>query len=723
MTASLPPDAEAPIRNRGCGGIFFALMLLIGAVWGAALGGVVLVLEDANTVIEALEGFRPKVGSKIFSADGDLLGEFSIEERHLVRLTDIPLHVQKAFLATEDDLFYQHRGVRFDAYINAARYLITTGRTRGGSGITQQVVRNVETLGVGLDVTLMRKLREAIVALQVERYFTKDEIVELYLNQIFLGISAYGVEAAARQYFGVGCEDLTIGEAAVLAGLTRAPNVNNPIANLDNALTRRGIVLDQMLENGFIDQAQHDAAMAEDLAAEVLTPEKRAQLRADGRGIWAPNRFKAPYFSEEIRRFALNQFAVDELFEEGLEIRTTIDMRMQRAAERILLTALDTFDAKKLDTLTKQGHEEDFVPVSGGLICIDNRPGNEGFVRAMVGGRDFDKEKYNTVTQARRQPGSSVKPFVWAAAIANGMTPSTVIVDAPFGRKDGAGQLWSPKNFDGKYNGPITLRHALEKSVNVVSVKLVERLGFNVVRSYLQSCGIRTPIDDSAGLTIGLGTPEVTLLDHCTAYSVFAHNGMRYDPVMVTDIRNRDGLARYNYKDYQTTEQAMAPAVAYVVTHMMQGVCTPDSEVPAPTGRRTEALGRPRAGKTGTTNSSRNVWFCGVTPDFTCVVWVGYRDNRPLGRGLDYTGGHLACPIWTDFMIEAHKGLPVHEFTVPDGVTFYNIHRVSGLAGGKYPEAYVNGTQPPAEWTGDVEEAVESEEEAPELEGQLLGEI
>lgn len=724
MSASRPEFPDPP-RNTGCGGLFFLVMLAIGAAWGAALGGFAVVLEDANEVIAALEDFRPKVGSKIYSADGELLGEFSIEERHLVRLTDIPLHVQKAFLATEDHLFYQHRGVRLDAYVNILVYLLRTGRTRGGSGITQQTVRNVETLGVGLDVSVMRKIREAIVALQVERYFTKDEILELYLNQIFLGISAHGVEAAARQYFGKPAQELTLGEAAVLAGLTRSPNRNNPITSLENATARMAEVLRQMHEAGFITAEERQAALGEDIGGAVITPERRAQLRAEGRGIWAPNRFQAPYFSEEIRRFALRQFGVEEVFEEGLEIRTTLDMRIQRAAERVLLTALDEFDRKRLESLQKAGREEEFVPVSGGLVCLDNRPGQEGFVRAMVGGRDFDKEKYNTATQAKRQPGSSIKPFVWAAAIGSGMTPSSVVVDAPFQRRDGAGRIWEPKNFDGKFNGPVTLRYSLEKSVNIVSVKLVERLGVNVVRSYLQSAGIRTPIDDAAGLTIGLGTPEVTLLDQAVAYSVFAQNGMRYDPVMVQDIQNRDGLVRYDYRDYRTSEQAMDPRVAFVVGHMMRGICVADAEVPDPTGRRTAPLERPRAGKTGTTNQSRNTWFCGYTPEFTAIVWIGYRDNRPLGRGLDYTGGRLACPIWTDFMVEIHKGLPVQEFPVPEGVEFHNIHRVRGTAGGRYREAYIAGNPPPGEWRGEVERAIEHTEtgDVPEMNDLLFGQI
>ena len=707
-------EAQKPVRrNRGCAFIFFGLMLVVGSLFGAALGVFVWVLEDAKSTIEALEDFRPKVGSKVYSADGELLGEFAIEQRQAIRLCDMPLHLQKAFVATEDDKFYEHKGVRPDAIVNAVRYAVETGNVRGGSTITQQVVRNVDTLNVGLERTLWRKLREAIVALQVEREFTKDEILELYLNQIFLGISAYGVEAASQQYFSKSCRDVTIGEAAMLAGLARRPNSQEPIHNFGNALTRRNIVLGQMLENKFISQEEYDRALAEDLAQSVITPEERAELEAAGKGVWAPNQFEAPYFVEEIRGFILNEYGKEQVFQEGLEIHTTLDMRLQRAAEKALLSHLDDFDEKKLEQLKKQDKEDEFVPVSGGLVCIDNREPYRGYVRAMVGGRDFETQKYNTVTQAQRQPGSSVKPFVWAAAIASGMTPSTVVVDEPFVRIDGAGNPWSPKNFSSKFNGPMAIRNALERSVNIVSVKLVEQLGPPLVASYLQRCGITTPIDPSVGLTIGLGTPDVRLIDHCVAYSCFPNGGVRYDPMMVTEILNRDGIVRYRGADYARSEQVVDPKVAYVVTHMLQGVCTPGKGW-NPTGWRTHVLERPRGGKTGTTNESRNVWFCGFTADYTTVVWIGYRDNRPLGRGSHYTGGGLACPVWVEFMLAAEEGLPVKEFEVPSGIDFFPIDRIHGTLGGDYQEAYIKGTMPPTEWVEYNPQEIEN------LEQQLL---
>lgn len=686
-------DDPLPKRRRGCAGIFFLIVLVVGAMWGTGLGLFVWIVEDARNTIAALESFRPPVGSKVYSADGELLGEFTTEKRELIALNEIPLFLQKAFIATEDEKFFEHKGVRIEAIISAALSTLQ-GHKRGGSGITQQLVRNVKELGVGKEDSMQRKVREAVVSLQVEQRFTKDEILELYLNLIPLGISAWGVEAAAHQYFGRSCRELSLSECAMIAGLARTPNKNEPFHNFENARGRRDIVLKQMFDNGFITKAQCDAAVAEDLAAGLLTPEKREELRAARKGIFTQN--KAPYFVEEIRRFVLAKYQQNEVFADGLEIQTTLDMRMQRAAEEAMFAAQDEFDKKKRDALEKAGKLEEFVPVAGALLCIDNRPPYQGFVRAMVGGRDFAKEKFNNATQARRQPGSSVKPFVWSAAIASGYTPSTIVVDEPVQFASGSGKPWAPQNFSGKFMGAIPLRQALEQSVNVVSVKLVDHLGVPLVRSYLQRCGITTPIDDSIGLTLALGSPVVTILDQCVAYSCFANGGVRNDPVMVTEIRNRDGLSRYDYNAFVKREQAMDAKVAYVVTHMLEGVCEPDAKRGYyPTGHRTKVLGRPRGGKTGTTNESRNVWFCGFTPDFTCVVWLGYSDNRSLGHGREFTGGSLACPIWTKFMMAAEEGLPIRDFDVPSGITFFNIERLSGVEGGDYKEAYITGTAPP----------------------------
>ena len=720
------PTPLRRMHSRGCGFVFFLFMMVVAAVWGAALGLFVKHLDDAKDQVVALDEYRPKVGSKIYSSEdgyrGELLGEYNIEYRQLVNLSDIPLYLQKAFIATEDDKFYQHKGVRPDAIVNAALHILRTGDIRGGSTITQQLVRDVETVtGVSREQTLERKMREAVVALQVEREFTKDEILELFLNKSFLGGSAYGVEAAAQQYFGKSCRDLTLGESAVIAGILRSPNNRRPDRYPERATAVRNVVLGQMLENGFITQDEHDAAIKENVAEQVMTKEEREAKLQRGVGTLLPNHFLAPYFVEEMRQRAVRtmpQYVDKErLLEQGLEITATLDMRLQRAAEDALYRELDAFDEKKKKDLEKQGRMDEFEPVTGAIVCIDNRPGKEGFVRAMVGGRDWEKEKYNTVTQARRQPGSSVKPFVWAAALEerrkNNLTAASIILDESFVSYDALGRTWNPKNFDGKYKGPVTLRFALERSINTVSVRLVDRVKMPVVRSYIEKAGFEIPIDDSVGLTLGLGTHQVTVLEQCLAYACFANGGMYHPAVFIEEIKDRDGIPLYQTSPddevRRLQHRAFNPDLAYLMTYLLEGVATYG------TGARSRDLDRPRAGKTGTTNDARDVWFCGFTPYYTCVVWIGYRDNRSLGSGANYTGGRRACPVWTEFMVKAHEGLPVKDFEAPTGqyaVDTFNVARqTSGGWGGEFPEVFLKGTHPPASRA--------EEEEARRLEEQM----
>ncbi|MCH7960203.1 MAG: PBP1A family penicillin-binding protein [Candidatus Hydrogenedentes bacterium] len=697
-------ERDAPrARVRGCAPVLFIMALVVAAAWGACLGVFVWILEDAEETLKALDDFRPKIGSKVYSFDAEQLAEFTIEARQLISLNEMPLILQKAFIATEDDTFYGHKGVRPLAVVSAAVDALRTGNMRGASTITQQIVRNIEKTGITKEVTISRKLREMVVSLQMEREFTKDEILEMYLNQIFLGVSAYGVEAACQQYFMKSASELTLGECAMLAGLTRSPNRNNPFRSPENARARRDIVLRQMYVNGLITEAEREAAVAESVDDSVVTREERAALLAESGVRTGSKQFLAPYFVEEVRQFMSHPPAPyevnarpDELFEGGLEIHTTLDMRLQQAAETILHKALDVFDADKLEALEKEGKADEFVPVSGALICLDVRPGYEGFIRAMVGGRDFETKKFNMATQALRQPGSSVKPFVWLTAIDNGMTPSDIIVDEEFIQIDYMGNLWQPKNFGNKFRGPVSLRHGLENSINIVSIKLVDRFKMPLVRSYLRSAGFKQPISDAVGLTIGLGTSVTTVLDQAECYSTLALGGIHVDPIMITEVRDRDGLIRFDYRTFQKKERVFEEDAVYSVVHLMEGVCQPDiARSYYPSGHRTAALKRPRAGKTGTTNESWDAWFCGFTPAFVCVVWIGYEDNRPLGD--KFTGGRLASPIWTDFMIVAHEGVPVREFRIPAGVEFYNVNRKTGLAGGDFREAFIRGAEPPTQ--------------------------
>jgi len=352
---------------------------------------------------------------------------------------------------------------------------------------------------------------------------------------------------------------------------------------------------------------------------------------------------------------------------------------------------LDEFDERKLESLERAGRADEFVPVSGALVTLDNRPGYEGYVRALVGGRDWATQKFNTVTQAKRQPGSSVKPYVWSAAIAQGMTPSHLELDEPFVRMDpGSRRPWAPKNFDGKFMGPVTLRTALERSQNIISVKLVERLGLPLVKSYMQRAGIRqTEIPDHIYLSLALGAAETTVLEQAVAYSTYAKNGVYAKPTFLREIRTPDGFVSWESRP-ELEPDAIPANVAYVMTYLMEGVARYGTGATP-----TAAFDRPKAGKTGTTNDSRDAWFCGYSPQYTTVVWIGYRDNRSLGRGLDYTGGRLAAPVWAEFMVRAHENLPVVDFEAPEGVTFFNVAKQSGLEGGSFREAFLDGTRPP----------------------------
>lgn len=698
-------DSEG-IKPRGCGLLFFSGMILIGAIWGAFLGAFVYVLEDSEDIVNSVEEFRPKIGSRVVASDRSEMGEFTLETRKLVPLNQIPLKLQKAFIATEDDTFYTHKGVRPLALTKAVLDALRTNHLRGASTITQQIVRNIDNTGITKEQTVQRKLREMLAALQLERKYTKDEILEMYLNQIFLGVSAHGVESASRQYFLKSVSDLTLGECAMLAGLARSPNNNQPFRHADNARIRRDIVLKQMLNNGFISVTEYDDALNEDLDESVITPDERELYLNEEELNWRPNRFQAPYFVEEVRRFITRPPAPYELdvtgadlFEDGLEITTTIDPVLQEAAEDILLKRLDKFDEDKLAALTKQGKEHEFKPVSGAMVVLDNRMGADydyrGFVRAMVGGRNYDETKFNMATQAKRQPGSSVKPFVWLAALDNGMTPSDYIVDRQETYYDVVGTPWTPKNFEDEYAGPMPIRVGLELSKNLVSIKLADRFKTPLIRSYLRSAGFRLPMTE--GLSLALGTSETTVIDQAECYLTLATGGIHVEPTMITQIRDRDGIIRYDHKQFRNPERVFPADVSYQVVHLMQGVCEPTGRY-SPSGRRTSRLERPRGGKTGTTNDSTDVWFCGFTAQYTCVIWIGYEQPASLGKGVEYTGGALVSPVWTDFMIAAHKGLPVKDFKVPAGVEFYNIDRQTGLTVGKYnkySEAYIRGTRPP----------------------------
>jgi len=685
---------------RGCGFLFFLFMVAVGSAFGAGLGVFAWRMEKAKAQIATLDQFRPKIGSKVYADGGAVfLGEYNVENRQLVRLSEIPLILQKAVVAAEDSVFYEHKGVRPDAIVRTGLDVLRTGRIRGASTITMQLVRNAEeATGVSKERTPSRKLQEMIVALQVEREFTKDEILELYMNQVFLGGSAHGIEAAAQFYFGKPCKDVNIEEAATLAAILPSPNAYRPDLHAERAQRQRNLVLDRMLEHGFITADEFERARATTVRDYTLTPEQRLARMNEESGLLTPNKFRAPYFVREMKIRMLQEQKYDDqqLIDDGYEIITTLDMRLQKAAEEAMFNQLRAFDERKLKALQRAGREDEFVPVQGALVCMDNRPEFAGYVRALVGGRDWEVEQFNMATQAGRQPGSSVKPFVWATALENGrgkkINPTTIYVDGPFTMRGGNGQAWSPRNFSGDYSGPVSLRLALEKSINTVSVRIADDKaigGVPAVKEMIQKCGFSIPIPPDAGLTVALGSHSVTALEQCAAYSIFPNGGMYAKPIFIEAIKDRDGLEIYRAEIKR--EQKMSPEVAFVMLHMLRGVC----EAPWGTGGRTRELERPRGGKTGTSNDARDVWFCGFTPEYTCVVWIGYKDNRSLGSGADYTGGRMTVPVWTNFMKTALEGQEVKDFAVPEGaeIEWHNVTRQTsrGHAAG-FKEAFIKGT-------------------------------
>jgi penicillin-binding protein 1A len=610
-----------------------------------------------------------------------------------------------------------------------------------------------------------------VLAMRLERQFTKDEILYLYLNNIYLGSGAYGVAAAAQEYFGKNVEDLTLPEAALLAGLPQAPSRYDPQRNPDAARNRQHYVLERMRIEGFITPEQFEEARGETVVVERRRP---------------ANYLAAPWYVEHVRRLLEERYGETAPYQLGLQVTTACDLDMQNAAEAALRDGLRELDhrqgfrgpAHHLDLrkinafLTREGatkpagdgrargvieesrpqglvvrtawergilpadsllwgstrvpasafHPGDVVAVKvvgdgpngtarfaldqdpqveGALVAMDPYTGQ---VKAMVGGYDFRRSQFNRAVQARRQPGSAFKPLIYAAAIDHGFTPASIVLDAPISFENGNQAAWVPHNYEDKYYGPTPLRYALARSLNSVTVRLVDRIGLKTVVDYLPRFGLRGPLPRN--LSIALGSAEVSPLELVRAYGVFATLGKRFEPLFITQVTDADG----NQLDFGKTrpifEPVMKPATAYVVTSMMRTV------VEKGTGRKALELGRPVAGKTGTTNDTHDAWFIGFTPDLLAGVWVGFDSERSLGS--HETGGHAAAPIWTEFMKKVMKGRPAVDFPVPEGVTFAQVDRATGLRavpGSETDlEVFVRGTEP-TQYAHQKEE--EEEETAP----------
>jgi len=730
--------------------LLWILSPLLAIGMGAAGGVFAAYVQDLPT-LDALEHYSPSLVTTLYSDEDEPFAAFFEQRRILVSLDKIPRYLIEALLATEDTRFYSHRGIDPRGI---ARALLTNVRTlrlaEGGSTITQQLAK---VLFLTPEKNLARKIKEVLLALQIEREYPKDKILEMYFNQIYFGHGAYGVEAAAQTYFGKSVNELNLAEAAMLAGLPRAPNRYSPVVDKERARGRRAVVLQRMVEEGFITTEQAETAAA-------VPFDERA---------FAAVRSRAPYFVEYVRQYLEERYGSYALYHGGLKVSTTLNLRLQEAAERSLTQGLREIDQQRglrlaggvpsarvtprrrgeplrpglvvegviqrvtalglhiaVDgysgeipfkamrvaggpKLTEAFRPDDRVLVrleavdhdrktltlalaqepemEGALLALDPRTGQ---IKAMVGGYDFERSKFNRAVQARRQPGSAFKPFVYAAAFDLGLTPSTIFEDSPVSFPttiDGEQKEWSPENYDQTFRGPVTLRQGLEHSINVVAVKLLETIGVGAATQMAHRLGIRSPLRAELGLA--LGTSEVTLLEMVSAYGTLAASGVRTPPYAIRRIL--DSRGRVLEERFPEGQQVLRPATAATLTHVLEGV------VERGTGRRARVIERPLAAKTGTTQDAADAWFLGYSPSLAAGIWVGYDTVRSLGP--HETAATLAAPIWIQFMRAALEGSPPEAFPVPEPLVSVTVNYYTGLP--TYPqdpdavtEYFLRGTEP-----------------------------
>ena len=617
--------------------IVVMLVLFVGvALAGSSVVYYVLLRELPS--ISALKDYRPSITTRVYADNNELIDEFFLEDRKVIQYEEIPKILIQAFIAAEDARFFQHKGFDMQSMSRAFFKNLEAGRiVQGGSTITQQVAK---TLYLSPEKSYIRKIKEALLAYKIDRYLTKEEIITLYLNHIYLGHGTYGVEAASQGYFGKSARNISLPEAAMLAGLPKAPSHYSPYLHPERAYQRQAYVLNRMMEDGYITQQEKDRALSKVIKLRSIKPKDKI----------------APYFIENIRRYIQEKYGSDVLYKEGLEVYTTLNIQMQKAASEAVERGLKEMEER-------QRYEKGLV--QGALFAMDAKT---GAIRAMVGGRDFQRSEFNRATQSRRQPGSAFKPLIYTAAFDKGMTPATVIVDEPIfypdpQQPDG---IWKPKNFDEKFWGPTTLHNALIHSRNVITIKVLEEIGVDYAASYAANMGISSPI--SRNLSLALGTSGVTLQELVQAYGVLANEGKKVQPYFIQKIVDRTG---HIFEETQPkVEQVIDPRIAFMSSYVMQDV------VESGTGQRVRKIGRPVAGKTGTTDDTRDAWFLGFTPSLVAGVWVGFDQERPMGR--QEVGGRAAAPIWLYFAEQALRETPVEVFPVPEGIVFVRVDPKTG---------------------------------------------
>jgi len=602
-------------------------LILAACLFGAA-SGVFFALTSDLPQIRSLQEFKPSAVTRMYSSDDILLTELFDEKRNPVPLDRIPSLLKSALLATEDRNFYNHIGVDLKGIARAIIKDIFAGEfAEGASTITQQLAK---TLFLTPEKSLSRKIKEAILAIQIERRFAKDEILGLYLNQIYLGSGAYGVESAARIYFGKPIESLDLAQCALIAGLPKAPSRFSPLVNREVAKKRRNAVLKQMLELGIITQGGFHQAAKEPIISEETAQDTQ----------------HASYFIDYTKKFLEREIGASLLYKGGLTVKTTLSSKLQKEAETAVETGLSAAKKRMVQARIKAPDPQ------GALIALDVLSGG---ILAMVGGKDFVKSPYNRATSAQRQPGSAFKPFVYASAIENGFSQNQMLLDTPAVFRGGRfGEEWRPDNFSGEYLGEITMRKALAISENIPTVRLIEKVGPASVIRFTRKAGIDSPL--SPDLSLALGTSEVTLLELTAGYAVFANKGEWVKPECVTEVRNAEGLIIWEMIPEKRV--VMTRTGAAIVTDMLRAV------IEEGTGKQALQLGRPLAGKTGTTNDFKDALFIGYSPSLVSGVWVGQDIQTSLGNGE--TGSKAALPIWIDFMKAALADSPYSYFDVSD---------------------------------------------------------
>ncbi len=642
--------------------ITIALVLLSGLSIGGLVGAFLALTHDLPQ-IRALQNFRPASVTRIYSADEVLLAELYLEKRDPVPLARMPDFLKTAIVTTEDRKFYKHSGVDLKGIARAIAKDIRAGEfVEGASTITQQLAK---TLFLTPRKTLARKIKEAILSFQLERRYTKDEILELYLNQVYFGSGAYGVESASRIFFGKPVVDLSLAECALIAGMPKSPSRYSPLVNSDLALRRRDSVLKQMLETGSITPAAYAQALGE-------------ALRLDSGSH--QNSTRAPYFVEYVKNFLESELGAARLYKGGLSVFTTLDFRLQQAAQKAVTNGLEALEVRN----RAQGLQDPNSPQAA-LVTLAVESGR---ILAMVGGKDFHDSAFNRATSARRQPGSAFKPIVYAFAVEQGFAQNALLLDAPVVFKGPLdGNDWRPENFSQTYLGEITLRKALAISQNIPAVRLIETLGPSSVVRFAHRLGIESRLEPN--LSLALGTSEVTLMDLTAAYAVFPRGGKWIEPFGVMEVVDHQNRVIWSPKPHKRL--VMTREGAAIVTNMLEAV------IQEGTGRKARSLQGPIAGKTGTTDNFHDALFLGFTPAIAAGVWVGRDSGGSLGE--DETGAKAALPIWMEFMESALAGGSQGYFDLPDNVIKVPIDPDSGrYAPGESTRAvtalFKKGTEP-----------------------------